>query len=335
MRIQSIAPRSPELGIDLGTANTLVVAAGAGLLFDQPSVCCFRAYDAVPSFVAAGAEAHLYVGKVAKPLKIIRPLHNGVLSDMAAARELLSFVQRSIRRKPFYRRLRPLIGIPADSTQAEQRALITAAKDAGFAEPVLMAEPVLAAQGLGISIGQPRGRMIVDCGAGTTEVVVISLGEICVSRSVRGGGSELDRSLADHLHSRHRFEIGHASAESLKLKLSAMLRSGDSDAEVEVAGLDTATGLPRLLSIPLAELLGVWDRHLDQIAGAVEAALGETAPELCNDIHEDGITLTGGAASTSLLADRVAERTGIRTRIADEPLLAVAKGLQRVLEGCE
>lgn len=326
-----MSPRRFDLGIDLGTANTLAVVPGSGVVLDQPSICCFQAYDAVPRFVAAGTLAHSYVGKVAKPLKIIHPLRSGVLSDMAAARELLAFVRRAVRPRSMLGRLRPAIGVPADATQAERRALSTAAVDAGFAEPELVPEPLLAALGLGFEIEDARARMVIDCGAGTTEIAVISLGGICVSQSVRGGGDALDQSLTDYLHLRHRFHIGSASAEALKLRLSEMLVGGNS-AVVEVRGMDAASGLPREMSISSTELLGVWNKHAQLIVTAVREALSETPPELSEDIFEDGITLTGGAAMTALLADRISASSGIAATIAEAPLGTVAAGLQRGLE---
>lgn len=323
--------RNPDLGIDLGTANTLAVSAGSDPLFDQPTVCCFKAYDAVPTFVAAGAQAHLYVGKAVKPFKIVHPLKNGVLSDMDAARELLRHVRRSIRPGRRIGRPRPVIGVPGDATQAERRALASAALDAGFAEPELIAEPLLAAIGLGLDVDEPRGRMILDCGAGTTDAAVISLGGICVSHTVRGGGEALDQALVDHLHLRHRFLVGMASGEQLKRALGTALRNGAMDDPLEVRGLDSATGLPRRLFVEPSELLPIWDRHAEQIAGVATEALQETPPELCQDIMEDGIHLTGGGAMDSMLAERVSERTGIAVHVAETPLLTVSVGLARIL----
>jgi rod shape-determining protein MreB len=331
MRSHKRKRRGLDLGIDLGTANTLAVSSNSGVLFSEPSICCFRAYDGVPTFVAAGTAAHSYVGKVARPLKIIRPLRNGVLSEMTAARELLRFVQRSIPRKMRFARLRPLIGFPADATEAEKRALTTAAMDAGFAEPELLPEPLLAAIGLGLDVDAPRGRMIVDCGAGTTDVAVISLGSICVSQTVRGGGEALDQALADHLHFRHRFHIGTASAEALKLQLAAALASEDRSTMLEVRGLDSASGLPRVLQLAITELEPIWQRHVDQIIRIIGGALRDTPPELCRDILEDGIALTGGGALDVSLGHRIEATTGIRTQVAPSPLRAVIEGLERTL----
>jgi len=321
-----------DMAIDLGTANTLVVERGSGVVFDEPSVCCFRGYDAVPEFVAAGSEAHGLVGRVGKPLKIVRPLRNGVLSDMASARELLKFATSGQRRGWRFGPPRALIGTPADATQAERRALTTAAMDAGLAEPVLIDEPLLAAIGIGLEIDEPRGRMVVDCGAGTTEVVVISLGRICVAQSVRGGGDALDRALVDHLHLKHRFDIGVATAERLKLDLVSLLEGGETERSIEIRGLDSAAGVPKVLAVSASELAGIWDRYADSVVTAVRAALEETQPELCQDVLEDGITITGGAGTTRLLAARLAESTGIPTHLADAPLRSVASGLAMLLE---
>lgn len=327
MRLSLFSKTGFDLGIDLGTANTLVALPTGGVVFDQPSVCCFQGYDAVPRFISAGSQAHSHIGKVAKPLKIVFPLRNGVLSDMLAATELLTFVRKSISMRHQWRRPRPLIGVPADATQAERHALVTAALDAGFSDPELVAEPLLAAIGLGLDIDEPRAKMVVDCGAGTTDIAVISLGAICVSQTVRGGGDALDQALADHLNFRHRFQIGTVSAEGLKREISATLSRGESNAVIEVSGLDAASGLPRVLSVRTNDLMKVWDRFIDPIAEGVRAALGATAPELSNDILEDGILLCGGGALAGLLADRIAERTGVSTTVADAPLEAVARGL--------
>lgn len=323
--------RRADIAIDLGTANTLVVERGSGIVFDQPSICCFKAFDGATEFVAAGAEAQAYVGRTPKPLRIVRPLRNGVLSDMAAARELLRFATRSLRPAWRLNRTRALIGVPADSTEAERRALETAAVDAGLAQPELVAEPLMSAIGIGLAVDEPRGRMVVDCGAGTTEVVVISLGRICFNHSARGGGEALDRMLIEHLNQRHRFQIGGSTAERLKLELSSLLARGTTDALIEVRGLDVAQGIPRTIAVPASELLAVWDRYSREVLGAVRAALAETPPELCRDILEDGITLTGGAAMTGLLACLISDQTGIETRVGERPLTAVADGLSTLL----
>lgn len=321
-----------DIAIDLGTANTLVVERGSGVVFDEPSTCCFRGFGDMADLIAAGSEAQSYVGRVAKPLRIVHPLRNGVLSDMAAARELLKFATRKLRSSWRIGRPRIIIGVPADATQAERNALATAALDAGLAEPELVAEPFLSAVGAGLDVDEPRGRMVVDCGAGTTEVALISLNAICLSHSVRGGGEALDRAFADHLHLKRRFQVGPSTAERLKLELSSLFECGDMERLLEVRGLDAASGTPKTIAVPASELLTVWERYSESVVSAVLAALGETPPELSQDILEDGIVLTGGAAMTGLLAQRIREATGIDVRIAPAPLRTVAAGLAELLE---
>jgi rod shape-determining protein MreB len=327
----AFGPQS-DLAIDLGTANTLVIERGAGVIFNEPSICCFRTGGHAPELVAAGSEAQEYCGRVAKPLKVVRPLRNGVLSDMAAARELLAYAVRNRGGGWRLGRPRPIIGVPADATKAERSALATAAVDAGMAEPRLMAEPFLSAIGSELDVAEPRGRMVVDCGAGTTEVAVISLGGICVSHSARGGSDGLDQALVDHLHLKHRFHIGAATAERLKRRLSALLDQAKPDDQVTVRGLDSARGLPATIELPIAELMKIWRRYADGIVDVVRDALGGTAPELAHDILEDGITLTGGGSLTARLAAHVAEATGIATRAAQSPLESVARGLAAMLD---
>lgn len=321
-----------RVGIDLGTANTIAVLQGAGVVFDQPTVCCFQAYNAVPRFVAAGSEAHAFVGRISKPLKIVRPLRNGVMSDMLAARELFQLVRKSLGPVPRFGRIRPHIGIPADATQSERRALETAATDAGFAKPRLVSEPLLAAIGLGLDIAQARGRMVVDCGAGTTEVAVVSLGGVCLSKSVRGGGEALDQALTDYLASHHRFKIGPATAETLKMQLSEVLAGRSSTDCIEAPGLDLASGLPRVLVIPGGELKPVWMKQVEHVVRIVRDAFAETPPELSEGILEDGITLTGGGAMCALLAESIEAETGVPTRIADQSMHCVAKGLEALIQ---
>ena len=287
-----------DIAIDLGTANTLVVERGSGIVFDEPSICCFKAYDAVPEFVAAGFEARQLVGRVTKPLKIVRPLANGVLSDMKAAKELLRFATRHRR---------------------------------GLSQPRLVDEPLLSAIGIGLRVEEPRGRMIVDCGAGTTEVAVISLGRICLSQSIRGGGEALDRALVGHLHLHHRFLIGASSSESLKLELSEALAQGDVERLLEIRGLDAAAGVPKTIHLPARDLSKIWHMNMDNVVAAVRAALAATPPELSQDIFDDGISLTGGAAMTGLLAREISENTGVCARVADAPLQSVAAGLDQLL----
>ena len=318
--------KTVDLGIDLGTANTRVVDGSGDILFDQPSLCCFKGYNAAPAFIAAGAKARSYQAKVAKPLKIVHPLEHGVLSDMPAACELLRFARRSAGFAG-RSRLRPAIGIPADATQAEQRALVAAAADAGFLDPLLVAEPLLAACGLDLDVAEAKGHMIVDCGGGAIDVAVVSLGGLCVSETLRRGGLALDRAIIDHLHLNHRFQIGPRSAERLKLDISRALDAGSNDLEVSVRGSDMASGLPNILSLPASEFRRLWLRFVRDIAATVREALARTSPELARDVLEGGIHLTGGAAQTALLGKTLSQEVGVAVHSPPEPELRVARGL--------
>lgn len=326
-------PKPADLAIDLGTARTIALESGSGIVFDEPSLCCFKAYDAVPAFIAAGLEAERFVGRVSKPFKMVSPLHNGVVSDMAAARELIRFATRHVRPKRPFARTHALFGVPADATEAERRALINAAMDAGISDPEVIPEPLLAACGAGLDLEAPRGKMIVDCGAGVAEAVVISLGGICAAGSTRGGGDELTRSIVDHFRTHRRFQIGFATAEGLKLAVSDRFASGSAKATVAVGGLAASSGLPQRLEIPLEELAPVWERDLAAVVQMVRQVLHTTPPELCQDIFEDGILLTGGGAYTALLARRIEENTGVSTSIAEHPQKAVANGLAVMMAG--
>ncbi|MES2988077.1 MAG: rod shape-determining protein [Pseudomonadota bacterium] len=326
------AHRKADFAIDLGTANTLVVERSSGVVFEQPSVCCFDddILAATPLY-AAGAAAKRVVGREVKQLRTVRPLRNGVLVDVAATRELLRFAMKPVSARRRLRRPRAILGVPSDATQAERRALTRAAFDAGLAEPLLVAEPILAAIGLGMDVTAARGRMIVDCGAGTTDVVVLSLGGICASRSVRGGGDGVEAALLHHLHLKRQFQVGRSSAEALKIALSEALASG-TPTHVEVRGLDIRSGLPRLLALKVKDLRPIVEKYADEVATAVRAAFAQTDPDLATDILEDGIMLTGGAALTALVAERVEKFTGLRVHRAKAPTKAVAKGLEVMLD---
>lgn len=322
-----------DIAVDLGTARTAVVERGSGTVFDEPSLCCFRGYDAVPAFVAAGRAAERYVGRVSKPLTMVRPLHDGVVSDMLAARELIATATRPLRARRRFGRTRALFGAPADATLAERRALMTAAEDAGISDPQILPEPLLAAIGAGLEIDEARGKMVVDCGAGVTEAVVVSLGGICASGSVRGGGDRLTQAIADYLRTRRRFHVGFATAERVKLEVSRLLADGAAEASVVVRGLAASTGLPGRLEVKLAELAPLWERDLGAILAMVREVLAATPPELSHDVLEEGIWLTGGAACTALLAPRIERSTGVAARIAGNAATAVADGLAIALDG--
>ena len=332
--MQHISTSLPILGeidvaIDLGTANTLVMKKGDGLVFNEPSICCFTGSGTRTKLFAAGEAAHGMRGRTTRPLRLAKPLKGGVLSDMDAGRELIRYAIKKSYSRWSLRRPRAIIGVPSDATEAEQRALITAGQDAGLGRVQLVAEPLLAAVGAGLDISEPRGRMVVDCGAGITEVVVISLGGVCLAKTIRVGGDTLEEALSDHFLHKHRFKVGVSEAERVKYDLAAMT---DFSVEVSVRGQSLSTGLPCELRVPAAELASTYEKHVESIVETIKNTLTHTPPELSRDILDDGITLTGGSALMGILGTRITEATSIKTNMAAEPLNNVANGLKQLME---
>ncbi|WP_369691544.1 rod shape-determining protein [Sphingobium fuliginis] len=323
----------PELAIDFGTANLRVIDRDAGVVFDEPSLCCFTDLGTAPRLVAAGAAAQAMVDRTPPKLAVRRPLRRGVLQDIHTATELLRYaIPRELKRKP-WRKARALMGVPADATQAERRALFTAAIDAGLS-PHLVLEPFAAALGAGARVDEPRGALIVECGAGTTEVAVISLGGMCLTRSVRAGGAALDQAITDHLHFRHKILIGRQSAECIKKDYAALHAAApSSDGLIEVRGRSLVSMAPQSLHISSAEVGRVVEKHATQIVAVIRDVLNETPPELSHDVHVNGILLTGGSALMPQLPRMIERETSVPVVVAQHPPLCVAQGLHHMLQG--
>lgn len=331
--ISSFSWRSaPRLAFDVGTANLRVISSEGGVLFDEPSICCFDADDYNGALVAAGAKALPMADRTPPKLRIGRPLRRGVLQDLDAARALLRYAGECVVGRGRTSAKSTLIGVPADATETERRALMTAARDANLGTVQLVSEPVVAAIGAGLPIMEAAGCMLVECGAGTTEVVVISLGGVCVSRTVRIGGASLDQAITDFLHFRHKFLIGEQSAEKLKLELADEPVMGFG-ADMTIRGRSIESGLPTVLTLPRQAFDDVLVKHFALIVEAVGDTLNETPPELSHDILDRGIILTGGSSPFPLLSTMLAEATGLDVIVADDPSYCVARGLQELLAG--
>ena len=326
--------RSPEFAVDFGTANMRVIKRDGDVLFDEPSLCCFTRGGRSRTLVAAGSEAEAMVDRTPTSLEIKRPLCRGVLQDIEAARALLRYgVPRALGRERHVTPPGALFGVPADATQAERSALLAAARDAGLGPVRLVSEPSAAAVGANLPVSRPTGTMIVECGAGTTEVAVISLGDICLTRSVRIGGAALNQAIADHLHFRHKFLIGDVTAEQIKREMfTAHTRQKDRDEDIEVKGRSLAAAGPMSIRIARSELHAVAEKHVAHIVEVVNEVLGETPPELSRDIHDNGIILTGGAAMP-LIEGMITAATGLPVSIADGADQCVTRGLQQMLAG--
>ncbi|MDE8654247.1 rod shape-determining protein [Novosphingobium album (ex Liu et al. 2023)] len=325
--------KRPEIAIDFGTANVRVMRREEGIVFDEPSLCCFSRRDGMSDLVAVGTEAHAMIDRTPANLSVKRPLCRGVLQDIDAATGLLRYaLSRSIGGKRM-RAPNALIGVPADATQAERSAMLTAANDAGFGHVTLVSEPLAAAFGAGLPVEQAAGSMVIECGAGTTEVAVFSLGGICATGTVRIGGVALDKAIADQLHLRHKFLVGELSAERLKLEYVARRQDGNGERSdvIAVRGRCLREGLPKSMDVAIRDVDQVVEKHVEQIVQVVRDVLGRTAPELSQDIHDRGVTLTGGGALMPLMGSMIADATGLEVKVAEAPSICVANGLHRML----
>ncbi|MCU0946892.1 MAG: rod shape-determining protein [Porphyrobacter sp.] len=322
----------PDLAIDFGTANTRVVTAGSGIAFDEPSLCCFTKGSQSGELVASGAAAQAMKDHTTGNLHIVKPLNRGVLADIAAARHFLAYAVRASVGQRRLRSFQALIGVPADATNAERGALLTAARDAGLGAVKLMSEPLAAARGANLPVDEPQGSMIVECGAGTTEAAVLSLGGICAAASRRGGGDALDAAIIDHLHFQHKFLIGPSTAEGIKFRIVDW-RPDTPDAATDIAikGRSLVTGLPQVISLPVQDLLSVAARHTAGITKMVIDLLARLSPELSRDVHDNGIVLTGGSAAIALIRSALMKETGLHVSVAPNAPHCVALGLQKAL----
>lgn len=322
----------PDLAIDLGTANTRIVMAQEGIVFDQPSICCFAGPASNGHFIASGSEAASMRGHTTGDLELVRPLKRGVLVDIDAAHYFLKDAIAASTGTKRISALRVVIGIPADATKAERSALQAAALDVGLKSVQLCDEPLAAAWGAGIDVTRPNGILLVECGAGITEAAIFSLGRICSYRSVRIGGDTLDQSIMDYLQSKFKFRVGDATVERLKYQLFELLdQEPVSPPLLEIKGLNLLTGLPQQMTLSAAALAPVLDSHLAHITAIVVDLLNEASPDICHDIYTNGILLTGGSGSGNLIGKALTQVTGLRTLVAHNEKNCVADGLLKAL----
>ncbi len=323
----------PDLAIDLGTANTRLIMRGHGVVFDEPTLCCFSGDTNRPRLMGAGRKVADMVDRVPRDLRIRRPLARGVLQDLEAASAMLSYALKAVSGRKGRRKPAAMIGIPADATKAEANALYIAARDAGLGKIELVREPFAAALGADLLLDSARASMIIECGAGTTEIAVYSLNGLCLSRSVRQGGLALDAALAEFLHSKYHFLIGSQTAERLKLELTLIYENGCAEGEmIAVKGQDAYKGRPGELSLPVSDFRPVFEKHVAPLVEAARLVLSEISPDLAADLIADRIVMTGGGACVGLFAQRLAQETGVTVSIAKEESRCVSKGLERLIE---
>ena len=318
-----------DMGIDLGTANTLVFVKGKGIVLSEPSVVAINSNTKRP--LAVGTEAKLMIGRTPGNIVAIRPLKDGVIADFDVAQTMIKKLIDKVASKSAFTSPRIIVCYPSGVTEVERRAIEEATRNAGAREVVLMEEPMAAAIGAGLPVGEPTGSMIVDIGGGTTEVAIISLGGIVTSKSLRIAGDEFDQSIIAYVKKEHSLMIGERTAEQIKMEIGSAYKVED-EKTMEIKGRDLITGLPKTVTVTSEETEEALREPAYQIVDAVHNVLERTPPELAADISDRGIVLTGGGSLIQGLEELIEEKTGINTMTAEDPLTAVAIGTGKYIE---
>ncbi len=320
--------RVSDIGIDLGTASIIICVRGKGVVLKEPSIVAFDR-DA-NKIKAIGEEARLMLGRSSGSIVAIRPLKNGIISDYAVTEQMLKYFIQKASGKLSFKKPRISISIPNTVTEVERKAMEDATYQAGAREVKLVAEPLAAAIGAGIDISKPCGKMIVDIGAGTAEVAVLSMDGIVVDTTIKTAGDALDEAIIRNARSEHNMIIGERAAEDIKIQIgTAMARPQQK--LMEVKGRDLTTGLPKTVRIGSDQIREALAETTAQIVEAVHSVLEKTPPELAADIVERGIVMTGGGSLLDGMEELIEEKTGINTVVAENPITAVAVGTERYL----
>jgi rod shape-determining protein MreB len=314
-----------KLGIDLGTANILVYVPGKGVVLNEPSVVAVSELD--NQILAVGLEAKSMIGKTPDNIIAYRPMKDGVIADYRVTEAMLRYyITKALGKWAFFK---PdvLVSVPAGVTSTQRRAVIEAALKAGARKAFVVKEPILAAIGAGILIEEANGHMIVDIGGGTTDVAVISLGGIVASTSVKCAGDKMDHAIVDYVKKTYNLSIGEKTAESIKIKIGSAVPVKDKvELKLEVKGRDFVSGLPRSIELKTNEVVIALRKELSEMIKAIKDVLHETPPELSADIIDQGIIMTGGSSQLRNLDELVKQKTGVKARVAEDPLYCVVKG---------
>ncbi len=321
------------MGIDLGTANTLVYVKGRGIVLNEPSVVAIASIKGKKQVLAVGDEAKLMLGRTPGNIQAIRPLRDGVIADFEVAEEMIKHFIRKVHNRRSFANPQIIICVPSGSTAVERRAIQESAESAGARRVFLIEEPMAAAIGAGLPVTEPTGSMVVDIGGGTTEVAVLSLGGIVYSRSVRVGGDKLDEAIINYIRRYHNLLIGESTAERIKKEIGSACPPEDGEGRVsEIKGRDLMNGVPKEIVITERQVAESLAEPVSAILEAVKVALENTAPELAADIVDKGIVLTGGGALLRNLDLVLRHATGLPVSVAEDPLSCVALGTGRALE---
>ncbi len=323
---------SHDIAIDLGTANTLVMVRGRGIVIIEPSIVAIDRTS--KRILAIGEEAQRMVGRTPANIVAVRPLRDGVISDFEVTERMLSYFIRAVQDRTFLAQPRVVIGIPSGVTEVEKRAVHDAALSAGARSCFLIEEPLAAAIGSGLPVMEAAGCMVVDIGGGTTEVAVISLGGMVVSRSIRVAGDEMDRSIVTYARQVHNLLIGERTAEEVK-KMAGSASPLDSEESVTLRGRDQATGLPKAVDVSTIELRDALAGAVSQIVEAIRSSIEVTPPELVSDLMAHGIALAGGGALLRGLDRRISQETRFPVYVSEDPLLCVVRGAGAIFDEIE
>ena len=319
---------SNDIGIDLGTANTLVCAKGLGIVLCESSVVAIEKGGGV---LAVGDEAKRMLGRTPGNIVAIRPMKDGVIADFEISENMLRYFIRKAQHRKTFVRPRIVVAVPSGITEVEKRAVMDSALHAGAREVYLVEEPMAAAIGVGLPIQEPAGNMVVDIGGGTTEMALISLAGIVFSKSTRVGGDEMDEAITLHLKSTYNLMIGERTAEDIKIKIGSAYPL-EEELSMEVKGRDLAAGLPKTVTVSSEEVRDALSEPIASILGIIRAALERTPPELSADLVDRGIILAGGGALLRGIDKLISEETSLPVHIADDPLTAVAVGTGKILD---
>ncbi len=324
---------SVDMGIDLGTANTLVCVRGRGIILNEPSVVAVKkgTNEVLLDGMAVGNTAKAMLGKTPGTIEAVRPLQNGVIADFEVTERMLRYFITKVHEGRHWVKPQVVISVPVGITAVERRAVIHSAERAGARRVFLIDEPMAAGIGVDLPVTEPRGSLIVDIGGGTTEIAVLALAGSVVSTSLRIAGDEMDEAIVAHLRRHHNLSVGEQSAERIKLTIGSAWPMKQ-ELSMEVKGRDTISGLPRRTTVTSIEIRESLQDPIRQICEATRAILEEAPPEISADLVDTGVTLVGGGAMLLGISDAMADFLGIPAKVADEPLTAVARGTGVFLE---
>jgi rod shape-determining protein MreB len=318
-----------DMGIDLGTATTLIYVKGKGIVLEEPSVVAIDKEN--NKVLAVGREAKKMVGRTPENIVAVRPLKDGVIADFEITEKMLRYFIQRVHRSVAFARPRIVICVPSGITPVEKKAVVETTEQAGARAAYIIEEPLAAAIGTNLPVDKPSGSMIIDIGGGTSEVAVISLGSIIVSQSLRIGGDEMDEAIIYYLKKEHNLFLGERTAEKVKMEIGSAFPLED-EKKMEINGRDLVTGLPKTIIVTSQQMRKALEKELNDIVNAIVEVLDVTPPELASDILKRGIVLAGGGALLKGIAERISRETHCDVRLAPDPIAAVAMGAGKCVE---